>query len=238
MVEGKPKNGHTELQSAHAGESTLGVDAASTKEEQERASQFAEGLAQDPFVLALRHVWGLSCHDLPEAEHHRLVAETLELGPISESELTDAQETRKALEAGTHLLANQVRDAIASTTTATASLPARALSKAPSREANILPFRKGSEVGEVGKVGRRIAAGGVVLMIAAAAGFALFLGTSKDALPSGSEASWLHDRATESSFRAPFASGDRGSQTDRIDHIFAARSEDYRDNQFLAWGVK
>jgi hypothetical protein len=43
-------------------------------------------------------------------------------------------------------------------------------------------------------------------------------------------------RSTQALFDAPFAR--TGGESARIDRIAMARAQDYRDNQFAAWGVR
>jgi allophanate hydrolase subunit 2 len=71
-------------------------------------------------------------------------------------------------------------------------------------------------------------AGGVATFFAAAAAAVLIVRVQ-------TEPDWLPSRSTSSLFSAPFTVGERSG---RVDVVARGRAADYRENQFLAWGVK
>lgn len=74
----------------------------------------------------------------------------------------------------------------------------------------------------------RAIAGGLTTAFAAAA--ALLLTLRPAATPN-----WQASRSTANLFHAPFVLGERSV---RVDTIARGRAADFRENQFLAWGVK
>jgi hypothetical protein len=69
--------------------------------------------------------------------------------------------------------------------------------------------------------------------VAAAAAILLWVRTDTEEAPTGT--SFRFDSPTEALFHTPFEIGDRSA---RVDRISRARSNDYRENQFLAWGAR
>jgi hypothetical protein len=74
----------------------------------------------------------------------------------------------------------------------------------------------------------RVIAGGVTGLFAAAAAALLLVRAQP-------EPDWLPSRSTSNLFAAPFTVGERSG---RVDVIARGRASDFRENQFLAWGVK
>jgi hypothetical protein len=77
-----------------------------------------------------------------------------------------------------------------------------------------------------------LAASAGISLVAVAAAFLLWVRTESAAPQAG--ASFRVDSPTEALFQTPFEVGARSARADRISQ---ARSNDYRENQFLAWGA-
>jgi hypothetical protein len=96
------------------------------------------------------------------------------------------------------------------------------------RKTNVLPFMPSRK-----RLFLATSAGAGISFVAVAAAFLLWVRTESAAPQAGT--SFRVDSPTEALFQTPFEVGARSA---RVDRISQARSNDYRENQFLAWGAQ
>ncbi len=82
----------------------------------------------------------------------------------------------------------------------------------------------------------RIAFGAGAAAMALAAGLVLVVRGSESGAPPLSVDAFACVRSTQPLFREPFPTA--GGESERIDRIAMARASDFRDNEFVRWGVR